>query len=175
MPLDEEQILQTLMQSRGRISAAAWVVVRDTHTSEDIFQNVALKALTKKVSFETDAALKSWAFITARREGIDWLRKHKHEASCLDDSILEILESEWSHERPLESGPRFDALRECVNSVPAKSRELLKLRYYDGYSCEEVAQRMGAGLNAIYKRVSRLHHSLKDCVESRVQRAQEAT
>jgi DNA-directed RNA polymerase specialized sigma24 family protein len=45
------------------------------------------------------------------------------------------------------------------------------LRYFDGHSCEEVAQQLGIGLNAIYKRVSRLHESLKDCIEEKLSRA----
>jgi hypothetical protein len=52
MTISEQDILHTLMKSRDRIAAAAWVLVRDAHAAEDIFQNVALKALTKEVSFE---------------------------------------------------------------------------------------------------------------------------
>ena len=76
MTISEQDILRTLMKSRNRIAAAAWVVVRDAHAAEDIYQNVALKALTKEVSFESEGAVLSWAFITARREGIDWLWRH---------------------------------------------------------------------------------------------------
>ena len=47
MKLSEEEILQCLMRSRTRVSAAAWVVVSDSHAAEDIFQNVALKAMTR--------------------------------------------------------------------------------------------------------------------------------
>ncbi len=57
--LSEQDILQTLMKARTRLSAAAWVVVRDTHAAEDIFQNVALKAMTRDVCFETESALLS--------------------------------------------------------------------------------------------------------------------
>ena len=159
------------MKSRTRISAAAWLVVHDTHAAEDIFQNVALKALTRDVTFESEAAVRSWAFITARREGIDWLRKHKHETHCLDASVLEILENEWAREPVETAGSRVEALRECLESVPENSRRLLRLRYFDGRSCEEVAAQLGAGLNAIYKRVSRLHQSLKTCIELRLERA----
>ena len=56
MPLSEKEILRFLMQSRERISAAAWLVVKDAHVAEDIFQNTVLKAVTKDVSFEAEAA-----------------------------------------------------------------------------------------------------------------------
>merc|ERR1712167_254935 len=96
--LTEQGILQRLMSQRDRISAAAWLVVRDAHTAEDIFQNVALKAMAKEVTFDSEGALMSWAFITARREGIDWLRRQKNAPVSLDETILEVLEAEWSNE-----------------------------------------------------------------------------
>jgi DNA-directed RNA polymerase specialized sigma24 family protein len=37
-----------------------------THAAEGIVQKVALKAMTREVSFESEGALLSWAFITAR-------------------------------------------------------------------------------------------------------------
>jgi RNA polymerase sigma factor (sigma-70 family) len=36
MPLSEKEILRFLMQSRERILAAAWLVVKDAHVAEDI-------------------------------------------------------------------------------------------------------------------------------------------
>ena len=166
--LSEPDILQTLMKWRTRLSAAAWVVVRNTHAAEDIFQNVALKAMTRDVSFENEAALMSWAFITARREGIDWLRRHQRETLCLDAELLELLEHEWQSEAAHPAGAKSEALQDCLAAAPESARRLLKLRYFDGYSCEEVAEQMGIGLNAIYKRVSRLHESLKECIEGKL-------
>ena len=168
MTLTEQQILQSLMKSRTRLSAAAWVVVRDTHAAEDIFQNVALKAMTREVTFESEAALMSWAFITARREGIDWLRRHQREALGIDAAILDLLDREWQAAPSHPSGAKIDALQDCLAAAPEPARRLLKLRYFDGYSCEEVARQMDIGLNAIYKRVSRLHESLKQCIEGKL-------
>jgi RNA polymerase sigma-70 factor (ECF subfamily) len=172
MNLSEHDVLQTLMKWRTRVSAAAWVVVQDAHATEDILQNVALKAMTREVSFETESALMSWAFITARREGIDWLRRHQREATCLDAEILGLLEREWQAAPSHPSGAKIEALQECLEAAPEASRRLLKLRYFDGYSCEEVAEQMGTSLNAIYKRVSRLHESLKECVEGKLTNAE---
>lgn len=169
MRLSEEEILQCLMKSRTRVSAAAWVVVSDAHAAEDIFQNVALKAMTRDVVFETEGALMSWVFITARREGIDWLRKHRREAQCLDAEILDLLDREWQVVAP--SGEKVDALRDCIDSLPEESKRLLQLRYHDGYPCDDVARKLGVGLNAVYKRISRLHESLRECVECKMKGA----
>jgi RNA polymerase sigma factor (sigma-70 family) len=128
------------MKWRTRVSAAAWVVVRDAHVAEDIFQNVALKAMTREVSFENEAALMSWAFITARREGIDWLRRHHRETLCLDTEILELLEHEWQAEPAQSAGAKIEALQDCLAAAPESARRLLKLRYFEGYSCEDAGR-----------------------------------
>jgi len=173
MNLIEPEILQALMKWRTRLSAAAWLMVRDTHAAEDIFQNVALKAMTREVSFESEGALLSWAFITTRREGLDWLRRNRREALGLGEDILELLEQEWQAASPEPSGARIDALRECLAAAPQSARRLLRLRYFDGYSCEEVAEQLGIGLNAIYKRISRLHESLRECIEGRLRQVRD--
>ncbi len=167
MRLTEAQILQCLMASRTRLSAAAWLVVRDTHGAEDIFQNVTLKAMTGRSTFESEAALVSWAFITVRREAIDWLRRCRRETVGLDDGVLDLLDREWHSAQPTPSA-RLDALAECLQSTPEEARELLRLRYEEGHTCEEVAVRSGLGLDAVYQRLSRLHRRLRDCVQGKL-------
>ncbi|MHC4166693.1 MAG: RNA polymerase sigma factor [Planctomycetota bacterium] len=168
MTISEQDILRTLLKSRDRIAAAAWVVVRDAHAAEDIFQNVVLKALTKEVSFEATGAVLSWAFITARREGIDWLRRHRRELTGLDSELLGLLEQEWLSETADCGEQRMEALRACLKTLPDKSRRLLRLRYFEGDSCGEVAKKLGTELNAVYKRLSRLHKGLRGCIEIRL-------
>ncbi len=168
MDLTEEHILGTLMRWRTRLSAAAWLVVRDTHAAEDIFQNVAVKAMTREARFEAESALVSWAFITARREGIDWLRRHRRETVAPEAEILDLLEHEFQSTQAHPQGARMEALESCLQAVPESSRLLLRLRYFDGRSCEEVAEQMGLGLDAIYKRVSRLHEALRECINGKL-------
>ena len=168
MPLDHETILRYLFAARQRLSAAAWLIVRDAQAAEDIFQNVALKSVTREVSFEHEGALLSWATVSARREGIDWLRKRKHETLGLEPDVLDLLNHEWQTKHTQTEGPRMEALRECLDGVPANSRQLLELRYFEGHSCDDVARRVGASVDAVYQRLSRLHRQLKQCVDQKV-------
>lgn len=167
MPLSQETIVRTLFSARPRLSAAAWLVVRDAQAAEDIFQNVSVKALTKGVPFEHEGALLSWAHVTARHEAIDWLRRQRPGQVALDGDVLEMIEAGWA-EAPAPGGPRVDALRDCLDSAPAEARRMLELRYFEGRACDEVADKMGIGLDAVYQRLSRLHRQLKLCIERRL-------
>jgi DNA-directed RNA polymerase specialized sigma24 family protein len=46
---------------------------------------------------------------------------------------------------------------------------LLDLRYFEGLDCVAVARELGLELQVVYKRLSRLHESLRQCVERRWQ------
>ena len=59
--------MRILFAARVRLSAAIWVVVREAQTAEDIFQNMAVKALNRDLVFEHEAEVLSWAQVTARR------------------------------------------------------------------------------------------------------------
>tara|TARA_B100000927_G_scaffold289185_1_gene285305 strand:+ start:13 stop:537 length:525 start_codon:yes stop_codon:yes gene_type:complete len=169
MPLSEKEILRFLMQSRERISAAAWLVVKDAHVAEDIFQNTVLKAVTKDVSFEAEAALFSWAFITARRDSLNWIRKHRRESVGIDEDILTLIHQDWQNDHLNPKGNRFELLRDCMEELPKKSEKILRLRYFEGLSCGEIADSISITLDAVYKRISRIQNSLRKCVELKMQ------
>ena len=95
----------------------------------------------------------------------------KNAPVCLNETILEVIEAEWANESLGQAAGRSQALRDCLDELPAKSRELLKLRYFDGQRCKEVATVLGTKLDAIYKRLSRLHNTLKGCIESKLNQA----
>ncbi len=66
----------------------------------------------------------------------------------------------------------MEALRACLRTLPEKSSRLLRLRYFEGKSCGEVAKNFGTELNAVYKRLSRVHQGLKKCIELRLDKTE---
>ncbi|CAN5906870.1 hypothetical protein BH11VER1_BH11VER1_07850 [soil metagenome] len=168
MALNHTDIIRTLFAARCRLLAAAWLVVRDSHLTEDIFQSLSIKALDDGLVFEHESALISWAHVVVKREGLQWLRKHKRETVGLEDDVLNLMEGEWAQEQAGRTSLEAEALSECLVSMPQNSRRLLELRYFEGRDCTEVAKSLGCGLDAVYKRLSRLHGALKECIEHRL-------
>lgn len=91
----------------------------------------------------------------------------------LDPDILDLLEQEWLSGTAHSGEVRMDALRACLKTLPERSSLLLRWRYFEGNSCGEVATKLGTGLNAVYKRLSRLHQGLKECIELRLDELKE--
>jgi RNA polymerase sigma-70 factor, ECF subfamily len=168
MALTKDEIVRTLLQARTRLSACACVIVRDVHIAEDIFQNVTIKAMNDAVQFEHEAPLLSWAFLTARNEGLNILRERKSQLVVLDSTILEMLESSWCSEGVAQDGERYQAMRDCFSAMPEGSRRVLELRYIESRSCEQTANNLGIKVDALYQRLSRLHQALRNCIERKL-------
>jgi RNA polymerase sigma factor (sigma-70 family) len=168
--LSESETIQNLMQARSRIAAAAWLLTRDYHASEDCFQNVLLKAMTKEVSFPNQAALISWAFVVIRRDAMDWLDRRGRKVALLDENVMAMMDR---HDLSKSTASlRTAALQECIASLGEEGKRLLQLRYFDGLRCQQVAQRMSLSLPAVYKRLSRLHEGLAQCVQGKMTAAE---
>ncbi|MBM4020254.1 MAG: sigma-70 family RNA polymerase sigma factor [Planctomycetes bacterium] len=166
--LAQADIVRTLLAARMRISASAWVIVRDAQAAEDIFQNVTVKALGGDARFEREAQLVSWAHVTARHEALNLVRSRKTRATVLDSAVLELLEADWVRDAASSEGDRVEALRQCLDALPKDARRVLHLRYFEERSCAEVSEALGVGLDAIYQRLSRLHRALARCIERRL-------
>jgi RNA polymerase sigma-70 factor (ECF subfamily) len=168
MALNSQQIVQTLLTVRTRISAAIWLIVRDAQAAEDIFQDVSVKALSADVKFDREPQLISWAQITARHQALNWLRSRKKHSVSLDDSVLELMEAEWARESQRPEGERIEALRQCLEALPNRSRQMIRLRYFEEQPCAEVARALGVKLDAVYQRLTRLHRALGQCIQERL-------
>lgn len=168
--VDQESagILQQLMLWRTTISAAAYVILRDVHRAEDVFQSVVLKAVSGQVRFASEAALMSWALVSARHESIDILRRQQTEQRWLSERVSELMSSEWQ-QSACSGDVRSSALQDCLQQLPERLQRLLQRRYTEGLSCEAIAQECHEAVTAVYKRLSRVHQQLRQCVQRRLE------
>jgi RNA polymerase sigma factor (sigma-70 family) len=165
MPLSQEAVVRTLLAARTRISASAWMIARDAQAAEDIFQNLSVKALAGESRFDVEAQLISWAHIAARHEALNWIRSRKGRALSLDEAVLDLVASEGETNAPGE-GLRVEALRGCLDGLPASSRDLLDLRYSEERSCADIARDLGLTVRQVRRYVARGYEKLRQALES---------
>jgi RNA polymerase sigma-70 factor, ECF subfamily len=162
-----EEITAVLFSQRLPLTAYIATVTRDFHVSEDIFQEVCVKAVSRENDFETSEHLIHWARVVGKNRAIDVLRARHGHYSGLSDSLLATLADEWP--RKTEADGLAEALSACLERLTANNRELLRLRYFERRSCPDVAALMGRKLETIYQALARVHKSLGDCMRARLQ------
>lgn len=170
--MNENDIVRILLNQRIRLSSTMWSVVRDTHAVEDLFQELLIRAMDERARFSGKDELVAWARISARHRAIDYARVRSGRTRILEENVLELLA------RQLESPPdellesRLDALRECVEKLPKKSRQLVSMRYTQAMSGSDIAKVVKRTRDAVYQSLSRLHRGLKKCVDLRLQHSE---
>lgn len=162
MGLGLDTVVQTLLQERPRVIAAAAMVVRDVHAADDIFQQVVLTALEHRGEIRDPDHLLAWALRAARHRAIDLGRKKQ--LRPLSSDALDLLEADWGDPAAGGCSDRVDALRRCVGKLNGPSRDLLQMKYSDGLTTATIAGRLGRSVDAVYQNLSRLHRSLRNCV-----------
>jgi len=63
---------------------------------------------------------------------------------------------------------RLAALNDCIEKLPARDRQLLRLRYASGASAKIAAEAVGLSVHAVYRALARIRDLLHGCVSRAV-------
>ena len=169
MDSGQERAVALLLSHRAMLLGYIVSIVRDPDLAEDVFQNVAVVVLDKAGAVANDAEFPAWARRVARLESLTALRKRKRAPELLDQSVLEMLEDHWAATETAPA-PARKALRECVEKLSPYARQLIRMRYVDDLSAQDVADRLNRSPNTIYVALSRTYRHLAGCVQRRLAR-----
>jgi RNA polymerase sigma-70 factor (ECF subfamily) len=169
MALSETIIVRVLLAERAKLLAYIWVIVRDAHLVEDVFQEVAALAVQKRNELRDEAALPVWLRRTARFQALAALRdKARDPHQSLTPEILDQLDTYWSSQDRQPDDARVEALQDCLTQLSPYARQIVALRYGKGLQGIKVAEALGRNVRTIYMALTRIHNSLRDCIEQKL-------
>jgi len=168
MSVDQETALRTLLNHQAKLTAFAWSIVRDRHTADDVFQEVLIRAARSHGDIESLDHLLNWARTVARRVAIDLLRADARRPLALDDDVLHQLEHDWRQHDDRTDDRTAEALEHCMKSLTDRTREVLRLRYSEGLTGEQVAFQLNRPAATIYQLLTRTYRTLADCIRRRI-------
>ncbi|GAB4530503.1 MAG: sigma-70 family RNA polymerase sigma factor [Anaerolineales bacterium] len=122
-------------------------LLRREEAAEEILQETFLAVWEQAALFEGRAKVKTWIFRIARNKAISWLRAHR-DTVPLDDRLS--LSARLS---PKLSPEDADALRQALNDLSPKHREVLELAFGQGLSYNEIALVLSCPVGTVKSRV----------------------
>jgi len=139
-------------------------LVGSREEAEDITQEAFLQAYrnwTKIDSAEPGGYVK-WCYRTAHNLAIDTLRKKKPRA--IDDEELDRATDARSlkPEDVFENRVQSNTIREAIQSLPEKYRDVLILRYQEELSYEQIAEALEVPLSTVETRIFRAKKMLRE-------------
>ena len=149
------------MPERTKQIALAWSILRQSHMSEDAYQDMLAKVLANRGVFEGPQHLRDWSWKVLRNRCYELIRQRKYQMTLLDESILNLVDAE------LESRDTSDvALR--AEGLSERARETIRMRYFEGLRGKQVAEKLGRKPEAVYKALQRTYTTLAECIQRKL-------
>lgn len=148
----DQQALVEVHELTSRAAFAAIVsIVRDRGYAEDVHQQVYAEVWRRADQFDPQrGTLLSWVLTIARSRALDHVRRRADlptEAEAL--AHLGGAEDDAAYEAILDRA----LIGEALARIPEQERELLRLRFWEGLSQSEIAQRTGQPLGTVKSRM----------------------
>ena len=164
---DRNTFLRTLLAHEADLRAFIGSLVRDRHAREDVFQDVAVTLWRQADRYDPARSFGAWARGVAANKILQRRREDlRFPVVFLPETIQAVLQAfdRTEHDAP----GRPEALAECLKQLPEEPRRLLALKYEEDLHADQIAQRVGRTLDAVYRALSRIRAALEECVRRRM-------
>jgi RNA polymerase sigma-70 factor len=143
-------------------------VVRDATAADDVFQETMLTAWRRLDDYDKTRPFGPWLRGIAARVMMAFRRQRARSFVLCDEQILEHLDSrcEAMHRQPGDTwDDKLEGLRDCIDKLPDRYREVIQLRYAEELEPEALTDRLHISGETLKKRLQRGRARLLECLE----------
>jgi RNA polymerase sigma factor (sigma-70 family) len=129
--------------------------------AEDTWNDFALRNLDRVIACfdptQATGGFRGYLLISFKRYCWERGKKIRNRPQSLPDAVLAELDE-------VQFVGADDCLQACLNRLPQEYREVVTLCYFDGYSMEEISQKLGISVALAKVRLFRARQMLKKCL-----------
>ncbi len=135
---------------------------------DDLAQDAFVVAYREMGSYDPERDFGKWLRGIARNLVRNELRKQGRHRRILHEGLSQyLLECSEQEEDQFEAG-HVSALRDCVEQLPNRSRELIHSRYFEGWNASILADKFEMKAATIRQTLLRIRRQLYQCINQRV-------
>lgn len=132
--------------------------------AEDAAQETFLRAYLQIRTYDPERSFKTWLMAIASHYCIDRLRRKRATLLSLDDEpLVQMLGLRCPARLPEDlavAGEDAQRVQRALKRLPPETRDVVTLRYWGEFTCEEIAETTGASVNAVKSRLHRARAAL---------------
>jgi len=144
----------------------AYNFTKDDAIAQDITQEAFIKAFRKIKTYSGDATFGSWLKRIVVNQSLDWLKKQKLETVDIDDHVISVVDNEEENWE-IEKDTNLNRIYHCIEQLPNKCKNVVKLYLLEGYDHHEVAQILHISELASRSQLSRGKNKLRELLTDR--------
>ena len=131
--------------------------------AEDILQNTFIYMWEHFGDFKPGTKFLSWAVTIAKFQVLTYQKGISRSKIRLSETSLDLIAVE-NVKLSTKVDEMYEALQKCIKKLPEKELDFLKRRFMQGVSVSQIADDIGASLNVVYKRISKIKGMLLNCI-----------
>lgn len=131
----------------------AYRIVGDAAAAEDVVQDAFMTVWRQGSTYGHErGAVRSWLLAIVHHRAIDYVRRRrdKDQQPIEDMTLLPDDVDTWELARQSVEG---EQVRAALDRLPADQRRSVVMAYFDGYTHDEIARRMGVPLGTVKGRL----------------------
>lgn len=161
----ERFALRAIYERESRwLLAVAQRIVRDREVARDVVQDAFLQIWQRASTYQRAfGSARGWIYTVVRHRALDVARKAGREINVGEDldaaaDAGALAEAGASHEADATS------LQRCLETLDEQRRRCVVLAFVDGYTQDQIAQKMSAPLGTVKSWIRRGLLALKECL-----------
>lgn len=173
---DEKAYATLLTRYKRPVYHMILKMVRNVDDSEDLTIESFGKAFKSLHRFKKDFTFSTWLFRIATNNTIDFIRKKRLKTLSISNTYTDndgqsvSIDVEDGRPNPQEvaiKGQKEELIQVFVNMLPAKYQKLVRLRYFNELSYEEIAQELEAPLGTVKAQLHRARELMYDLIKNK--------
>lgn len=165
-----EEFLRLFLEHQADLRAFVGSMLRSQAARDDVVQETALVLWREFARYDRSRSFGAWARGIAGNKVLQRLTQENRSGLSLPPEALPAILAAYDRTDEPQN-PRRAALQNCLRDLPEKSRSLLALRYEEGLSLVQTAERVQSTMDAVHKALSRIRAKLQACIERRLRMA----
>ena len=150
--------------SRDDVFAYASGLLRDRSAAEDVTAQAFERAYRRRGSYRPrKGTMRAWLFGIARNAALDELRRRGRQSRLVADP--EDIGADASAERAADAALRRVVIREALDRLSPRERELVALKYFAGLANAEIANVIGVSESNAGTRLHRVLEKLREACD----------
>ena len=173
---DEKAYAELMQRYKKPVYHMILKMVRNVDDADDLTIEAFSKAFRNLKKFNPEFTFSTWLFRIATNNCIDFIRKKKLDTFSINTSYkddngdamdIDIKDFNLNPQEEAIKSEKINIIQTIVTKLPPKYQVLVKLRYFQELSYEEIAAEIDAPLGTVKAQLHRARELLYDLVKNR--------
>ena len=173
---DEKAYAELMQRYKKPVYHMILKMVRNVDDAEDLTIEAFAKAFRNLKKFNPEFTFSTWLFRIATNNCIDFIRKKKldtmsisssYKEEGVESSDMDIKDFNLDPQEEAIKSQKVEIIQNIVTKLPPKYQTLVKLRYFEELSYEEIAEEIEAPLGTVKAQLHRARELLYDLIKNR--------